>query len=506
MAEPEPDDPMNEDQWLYGDSTGDVEPPKLPQEEEKEQKQEKETEQEKEQETEREEGEAEDDEPPPTEQPEGQQTPQGEEQEKEPLEEGEQPDQGSDQIEKPSEEGGSPREAGQIDAGQDDEDEEDDDDSEDDIRVTIGDIKTAPQYSNINIKRGAVLSSGVDKLNKIQPGKFSIEEFESIGTINGLPAHEFSIDALEEKPWRKPGADITDYFNYGFNEDTWRAYCERQKQMRVHESGVGLGGLGVSRTNQALTIINDNSKYSSLNNSNIVVNNASATTTGVMSAAQRKAGPPPGPRRSGVIDVIGVGGVASRRTTDSPPKENVIQVMTADRRDYGRKGFDMSVPPPGFEATQPPMAPVVPNYPPHGGYNQDFYQDVDHYYQSYEPAQDMQWNSQVRSSRHREKKSRNSSLIPDHSKRSKPDKYMHNPLNKDDLPGGMSIKQEPMDKSFKDRERERERHKERHRHRSRSRSVDRERRRKHKSRSRSPGHRSHKKKKSKKSDRKDNSD
>jgi len=42
-----------------------------------------------------------------------------------------------------------------------------------------------------------------------QPGKFSIEEFEQIGTINGLPAHEFNLDSLEDKPWRKPGADIT---------------------------------------------------------------------------------------------------------------------------------------------------------------------------------------------------------------------------------------------------------------------------------------------------------
>lgn len=42
-----------------------------------------------------------------------------------------------------------------------------------------------------------------------QPGKFSIEEFETIGTINGIPAHDFSLDSLEDKPWRKPGADIT---------------------------------------------------------------------------------------------------------------------------------------------------------------------------------------------------------------------------------------------------------------------------------------------------------
>lgn len=42
-----------------------------------------------------------------------------------------------------------------------------------------------------------------------QPGKFSIEEFEQIGTINGIPAHEYNLDNLEDKPWRKPGADIT---------------------------------------------------------------------------------------------------------------------------------------------------------------------------------------------------------------------------------------------------------------------------------------------------------
>ncbi len=35
-----------------------------------------------------------------------------------------------------------------------------------------------------------------------------------------------------DKPWRKPGADITDYFNYGFTEDTWNIYCERQKKLR----------------------------------------------------------------------------------------------------------------------------------------------------------------------------------------------------------------------------------------------------------------------------------
>lgn len=45
---------------------------------------------------------------------------------------------------------------------------------------------------------------------QFQPaGKFSVEDFEQIGTINSVPVHEYNLDTLEEKPWRKPGADIT---------------------------------------------------------------------------------------------------------------------------------------------------------------------------------------------------------------------------------------------------------------------------------------------------------
>lgn len=46
-----------------------------------------------------------------------------------------------------------------------------------------------------------------------QSSKFNIEEFESVGTINGQPAFEFAVESIEDKPWRKPGADITDYFS-----------------------------------------------------------------------------------------------------------------------------------------------------------------------------------------------------------------------------------------------------------------------------------------------------
>lgn len=39
-----------------------------------------------------------------------------------------------------------------------------------------------------------------------------MDDFESVGTINGVAAHEFNLDNLEDKPWRKPGADITGVF------------------------------------------------------------------------------------------------------------------------------------------------------------------------------------------------------------------------------------------------------------------------------------------------------
>ncbi|KAI9018568.1 Fip1 motif-domain-containing protein [Phycomyces nitens] len=58
---------------------------------------------------------------------------------------------------------------------------------------------------------------------------------EAVGELNGQPITEVDLDTVEDKPWRKPGADITDFFNYGFNEVTWRAYCLKQKMLRENK-------------------------------------------------------------------------------------------------------------------------------------------------------------------------------------------------------------------------------------------------------------------------------
>lgn len=71
--------------------------------------------------------------------------------------------------------------------------------------------------SNIEIKGSVVTRPGLD--------------IEAIADYEGKPITELSLDTFEDKPWRKPGADITDYFNYGFDELTWSAYCSKQDKL-----------------------------------------------------------------------------------------------------------------------------------------------------------------------------------------------------------------------------------------------------------------------------------
>ncbi|KAL7749910.1 cleavage polyadenylation factor subunit fip1 [Sorochytrium milnesiophthora] len=71
----------------------------------------------------------------------------------------------------------------------------------------------------------------------------------TVAMYEGKPITEVNLATFEDKPWRKPGADITDYFNYGFNEDTWAMYCERQRQLREEQAArrrlPDMGGMGM---------------------------------------------------------------------------------------------------------------------------------------------------------------------------------------------------------------------------------------------------------------------
>ncbi|KAF6737978.1 Pre-mRNA 3'-end-processing factor FIP1 [Oryzias melastigma] len=105
-------------------------------------------------------------------------------------------------------------------AGEDVVSDSDSDDDDDDVRVTIGDIKTgAPQYTtygappvNLNIKSGSRPYGQVS-------AKLKGVDLDAPGNINGVPVLEERICLTT--------------FNYGFNEDSWKAYCEKQKRLRM---------------------------------------------------------------------------------------------------------------------------------------------------------------------------------------------------------------------------------------------------------------------------------
>lgn len=94
----------------------------------------------------------------------------------------------------------------------------------------------------VNIKPGqqgkpsstpaANTTASADATGKKTQGGINLE---LIGEYNGQPITDVDLDNVEDKPWRKPGADITDYFNYGFNEVSWRSYCAKQKMLRENK-------------------------------------------------------------------------------------------------------------------------------------------------------------------------------------------------------------------------------------------------------------------------------
>jgi len=80
----------------------------------------------------------------------------------------------------------------------------------------------------VKTNQSAPGSAAIPRIDQVKQGV----DLDVVGKIDGKEVYEIDLDSFEDKPWRKPGADITDYFNYGFNENTWKRYCNKQKAMR----------------------------------------------------------------------------------------------------------------------------------------------------------------------------------------------------------------------------------------------------------------------------------
>ncbi|XP_074085534.1 pre-mRNA 3'-end-processing factor FIP1 isoform X8 [Macrotis lagotis] len=231
-----------------------------------------------------------------------------------------------------------------------DDSESDSDDDEDDVHVTIGDIKTgAPQYGsygtapvNLNIKTGGrVYGAAGTKVKGV--------DLDAPGSINGVPLLEVDLDSFEDKPWRKPGADLSDYFNYGFNEDTWKAYCEKQKRIRM----------GLELIPNKITVQQGRTGNAE---KETVLQSAKAEFTSPPSLF--KTGLPPSRRLSGTIDVIGQTITISRVEGRRRANENSnIQVLS--ERSAAEVDNNFSKPPPFFPPGAPPThLPPPPFLPP----------------------------------------------------------------------------------------------------------------------------------------------
>ncbi|KAM0465081.1 hypothetical protein ACHAPV_002076 [Trichoderma viride] len=146
-------------------------------------------------------------------------------------------------------------------------DEDDDDDSDIDIiterkdgtkaapppQAKYSDIRNIPQRSasnDISAKPAAPVkreedSKATNALSIAAPSADQTSAAASKSTIdiNAIPVHpaagkpitQINIDEDlpdNDKPWRKPGTDISDYFNYGFDEFTWALYAAKQESTR----------------------------------------------------------------------------------------------------------------------------------------------------------------------------------------------------------------------------------------------------------------------------------
>uniref|UniRef100_A0A8C8SG45 Pre-mRNA 3'-end-processing factor FIP1 n=1 Tax=Pelusios castaneus TaxID=367368 RepID=A0A8C8SG45_9SAUR len=236
-----------------------------------------------------------------------------------------------------------------------DDSDSDSDDDEDDVHVTIGDIKTgAPQYGygtapvNLNIKTGSrVYGSSGAKVKGV--------DLDAPGSINGVPLLEVDLDSFEDKPWRKPGADLSDYFNYGFNEDTWKAYCEKQKRIRM-----GLEILPVTSTTNKIMV-----QQGRTGNMEKEVPVQSTKAEFTSPPPLFKSGIPTNRRLSGTIDVIGQTITISRVEGRRRANENSNIQVLSERSPADVDNFTKPPPffPPGAPPTHLPPPPFLPPPP-----------------------------------------------------------------------------------------------------------------------------------------------
>ncbi|XP_042602937.1 pre-mRNA 3'-end-processing factor FIP1-like isoform X2 [Cyprinus carpio] len=207
-------------------------------------------------------------------------------------------------------------------------------DSDDDVCVTIGEIKTGGSQAS---------SFGSSSISLNINTSVSGSKSRGLGLDAEGNVLQVDVESFEEKPWRKPGADLSDYFNYGFNEDTWKTYCDKQRRLRMSLEILSLGSSSKIMVHQNSS--SDLSEHSSRKLSGSI--NVNGGQAGTISRVEGR----------------------RRHSTD----ENNIQVVSEQSSDTELSSpkllpfFPPNIPPPPFPppsiGTTQPLIPPPPGFP-----------------------------------------------------------------------------------------------------------------------------------------------
>ncbi|KAE8448669.1 hypothetical protein EG329_009095 [Mollisiaceae sp. DMI_Dod_QoI] len=109
-------------------------------------------------------------------------------------------------------------------------------------RTSSSDVATKPPTAKKEIAKSTPHISGAD-LPGVSTSKIDVDG-KPIYEPAGKPITQVNIDEGmymshlidNDKPWRRPGTDVSDYFNYGFDEFTWALYSSKQESLRSEYS------------------------------------------------------------------------------------------------------------------------------------------------------------------------------------------------------------------------------------------------------------------------------
>lgn len=116
-------------------------------------------------------------------------------------------------------------------------------------------------------------------------------DINAIGEFEGQPITDIDPEVLKEKPWRQPGGNLSDYFNYGFTEETWMEYLHKQEKLRkeYNPHKVLMGLLALQQQGK----LNDKSGNSDSMNSNNSDSTGIALHNDIKSPNKNTLHPPP---------------------------------------------------------------------------------------------------------------------------------------------------------------------------------------------------------------------